>query len=38
MLMLGGKPTYSGTQRPGPSASPWGWLGSVGGGTEVMSG
>ena len=32
MLMLGGNPTYSGTPRPGPAASPWGWLGNVGGG------
>ena len=35
MLMLGGKPTYSGTPQPGPrqgTASPWGWLGSMGGG------
>jgi hypothetical protein len=30
MLMLGGKPTYSGTPRPGPTSDPWGWLGSVG--------
>jgi hypothetical protein len=37
MLMLGGRPTYSGSPRPGASgsygaipASPWGWLGNVG--------
>jgi hypothetical protein len=29
MLMLGGKPTYSGTPQQG-GASPWGWLGGLG--------